>query len=349
VLIEIGIDSKFIFVSIQIGEIIGYQPNDLIGRNLLNLTHPEDKIVIEQAFEALKYIGDLLNIDFRLKHKKGFFVPVSLRGTLVKMEGQLRIIGVLSDVTDRKRIEAMMKKEVKQLKELEQIRTDLINRISHEFNTPLSSIMSGSDLLLTHFKERIQDDVLEIIDIINKGGYRLKDMVDNLLIAYRIESGEIKPELHRTNVIPLIKLCIKNIAYQANIRGVLLNVELLDELFIEMDDLLINKVIINLLSNAIKNTPSRGNVFVKFIDHKNYIDIIFEDSGVGITKKERTKLFKKFGKIERFGKGMDVDIEGPGLGLYIANEIVKLHKGEILVKSNGRNKGSKFIIRIYRN
>ncbi|KKN38662.1 hypothetical protein LCGC14_0751170 [marine sediment metagenome] len=110
---------------------------------------------------------------------------------------------------------------------------------------------------------------------------------------------------------------------------------------------MIKKAILNLLSNAVKNTLPNGNIFIKSIEHHNFIDIIIRDTGVGLTDKEIPILFKKFGKIERYGKGMDVDIEGPGLGLYIANEIVKLHIGEILVKSKGRNKGSTFILRLF--
>ena len=71
-----------------------------------------------------------------------------------------------------------------------------------------------------------------------------------------------------------------------------------------------------------------------------------EHTGIGFSPKEQEQLFKKFGKIERFGQGKDLDTEGPGFGLYIANEIVKLHDGEILVESKGRNKGSIFSIRL---
>ena len=79
------------------------------------------------------------------------------------------------------------------------------------------------------------------------------------------------------------------------------------------------------------------------------MDIIIKDTGIGLTHEERKYLFKRFGKIERYGKSLGVDIEGSGLGLYISKEIVKLHKGEIFVESKGRNKGAEFIIRLFKN
>ncbi|MFX1325908.1 MAG: sensor histidine kinase, partial [Promethearchaeota archaeon] len=73
-----------------------------------------------------------------------------------------------------------------------------------------------------------------------------------------------------------------------------------------------------------------------------------KDSGVGITEKEKAKLFEKFGKIERYGMDLDVDIEGSGFGLYISKEIVELHGGQISVESEGRNKGTTFKIRLFK-
>ena len=80
--------------------------------------------------------------------------------------------------------------------------------------------------------------------------------------------------------------------------------------------------------------------------YDGYIDISIRDTGVGLTEEEKPKLFKKFGKIERYGKGLDVDTEGSGLGLYISKKIVELHGGKVWVESEGRNKGSAFIIRL---
>ncbi|TFG26099.1 MAG: HAMP domain-containing histidine kinase [Promethearchaeota archaeon] len=73
-----------------------------------------------------------------------------------------------------------------------------------------------------------------------------------------------------------------------------------------------------------------------------YFLISVKDNGIGFTKEEKSQIFKRFGKIERYGKGWDVGIEGSGLGLYIAKKIIELHGGKIWVVSEGRDKGSTF-------
>ena len=104
----------------------------------------------------------------------------------------------------------------------------------------------------------------------------------------------------------------------------------------------IYEVIINLLSNAIKYTPPQGIIKIgSKIENNQYI-ISIEDNGIGFTEKEREKIFKKFGKIERYGKGLDVVSEGSGLGLYISKGIIELHGGQIWAESKGRDKGSTF-------
>ena len=100
----------------------------------------------------------------------------------------------------------------------------------------------------------------------------------------------------------------------------------------------------NILVNGIKYTPPEGKIRVQSeINEKDNIYIIaVEDNGIGLTEKEKDLIFKPFGKIERYGKGWDVDIEGSGLGLYISKKIIKLHGGKIWVESEGRDKGCIF-------
>ena len=349
VLLEAEPSGILTYISPQINNLIGYQSEVLIGLNFMDFVHLEDiNLFKEMAAKALE-TKKAVSIECRLKHIKGYFVPVSARWSMVEINNEFKVFGLVSDNTERKKIDNMIKREIKQLKELDQIRNNLIRRISHELNTPLISILNGSQFLLDSYNDQMSNEAISIVRIIYQGGYRLKEMVNNLITAYELETDQIQLNIKQENLIPIVRECVEEIIFQADKRKIFINIELSNELNIDIDRRMIKKVILNLLSNAIKNTLSNGNIFIKSIEHHNFIEIIIRDTGVGLTKKEKLFIFKKFGKIERFGKGMDVDIEGPGLGLYISSEIVKLHKGEILVKSKGRNKGSTFTIRLYLN
>ena len=80
--------------------------------------------------------------------------------------------------------------------------------------------------------------------------------------------------------------------------------------------------------------------------NKQYLVIDISDNGVGFTEEEKIRVFERFGKIERYGQGLDVDTEGSGLGLFISKEIIELHEGNISLISEGRNKGSTFKIKL---
>jgi signal transduction histidine kinase len=103
-------------------------------------------------------------------------------------------------------------------------------------------------------------------------------------------------------------------------------------------------VVLNLLSNAIKYTPPNGQITIKSRIQDGSFIVSVKDTGIGLTAEEKDKLFQKFGKIERYGQGLDVVSEGSGLGLYISKKIMELHGGTIWVESQGRSKGSTFNI-----
>jgi signal transduction histidine kinase len=103
----------------------------------------------------------------------------------------------------------------------------------------------------------------------------------------------------------------------------------------------------NLLTNAIKNTPPNGEISVNLTKNEDYAIIEVIDTGIGLTENEMEILFTRFGKIERYGEGLEyINIQGSGLGLYISKEIVDLHEGVIQAESEGRDKGSKFIVKL---
>ncbi|MCJ7647222.1 MAG: sensor histidine kinase [Candidatus Lokiarchaeota archaeon] len=121
------------------------------------------------------------------------------------------------------------------------------------------------------------------------------------------------------------------------------------EIYKNVDKIRIGQVITILLSNAIKNTPSKGLVKVTLKEVNNNIYLSIVDTGVGLTESDLDKLFKQFGKIERYGQKLDIDSEGSGLGLFISKEIIDLHGGTIWAESEGKNKGATFKIKLFKD
>ena len=138
----------------------------------------------------------------------------------------------------------------------------------------------------------------------------------------------------------------KNFTVAVKEKGLDLFLDIPDNLIIYSDKQRINQILINVIGNAIKYTPPNGRIIIKTEIKNNSIILSVRDNGIGFTADEKKIIFKQFGKIERYGQGWDVGIEGTGLGLYISKELIALHEGRIWVESEGRDKGSTFFFSI---
>jgi PAS domain S-box-containing protein len=258
-----------------------------------------------------------------------------------------RVAIFVREMTDRKKAVLLIKKEIQKLKELDQIRKNLISRVSHELKTPLVSVCGGTELLLNLSKNKFGKEDLELIELIEKGGKRLTRLVDNLLDITRIEYSKLELIKEPIDLIEIIRDCVKEMTYLIKKRDLKLEFDLSEEFILNIDKIRIEQVILNLLSNAIKNTPPKGIITIKSVRKGDWAEISVSDTGIGLTRAEMNRIFTRFGKIERYGEGLEyIDIQGSGLGLFISKEIMDLHEGQIRAESLGRNKGSTFIIKL---
>ena len=331
--------------------ILGYNKSEMIGKNYIdfNMVTPNQVLIIKRMYM------DLLNgkkpkpTEFQIKKKNGSMVWIFYQSSMIKLDNEIIIESIAQDITGKKKAENLIIEENKRLLELNKMKTELISRVSHELKTPITSIFGGTQILLELYKGQTGSEALQFIEIINRGGKRLKTLIENLLDASRIESEKMKLNLQQENIVEIVKSCINENRYLASKRNIILELNLPEVLNVEIDKIRIEQVITNLLSNAFKNTPKKGIIRIKLEEKGNAVYFKIKDTGIGLTKEEMGKLFTKFGKIERYGQKMDVDIEGSGLGLYISKEIVNLHGGHIWVESAGRNEGSTFWIKFFKS
>ncbi len=228
------------------------------------------------------------------------------------------------------------------LEEQNKLKTELLSRTSHELKTPLISIKGFTELLLTVHNSKLDTDMISMLEQIKEGSNRLEGLITSLLRSSKLDQRQLKLNTTTEDLSFLIKFCIKELQGLAELRNHTINLEIHEYLTANIDKERIYEVLSNILLNAIKYTPPGGVITIKSEVKKKFYIISVEDNGIGITEEEKKHLFKQFGKIERYGKGWDVDIEGSGLGLYISKKIIELHGGRIWIESKGRNEGSIF-------
>ncbi|MFX0004219.1 MAG: PAS domain S-box protein [Candidatus Hodarchaeota archaeon] len=347
-------DFQFMYVNQQFSDTLGYTSEEILNwkpKEFLKIIHPDDRDMVYTLAEEKYYgrNGVLANLQFRIFKKTNEVIWLEIISKTISYKGKLADLVSTLNINEKREAERIVLEENKKLLELNKMRKDIITRVSHELKTPLTSIYGASQILIKHLREKLDDDVLNFVEISHRGAIRLKKLVENLIDASRIETGKLVLKLSIENISNLVKECVDEMKYLTYNRKQIISLNVPDEIYFYVDKIRLQQVLTNILSNAIKNTPKNGTIHVKLAEKKNYIDIIIKDSGIGLTEKEKEILFEKFGKIERYGMDLGVDIEGSGLGLYISKEIIESHGGQIIVESKGRHKGASFIVRLYKN
>lgn len=219
---------------------------------------------------------------------------------------------------------------VTQLKELEKIRTDFIATISHEFKTPLTSIMMGTDVLADEGMGSLNEDQKQFIQAIREDSDRLAKLVNDLLELTRIETGRAIFKFKEYNIADIIECSIKPFYQLAELQDKNLYFNCSDDLPLVIADFeKITWVLNNLISNALKYTNAGDEISINASEKTDSIDITVKDTGMGIPEEYLDKVFEKFVQV----KDGDMEIRGTGLGLAVVKEIIEAHHGKIRCES----------------
>ncbi len=319
--------------------IIGKQFQDIDDFNTINSEF------ILNKFKNFKKRGQIEPFEFQYRDFKSEVRWLLIRVSLINPSEKPMVQVILQDITAIKRAELLEKQKVRKLEKLDQLKNQLLDRISHELKTPLVSIYGACQLLAEVLKDKGSEQVLKYINIALNGGERLRTLIKNLLESSQLESNMLKLKIKVFDLSQLVRECA-NLLYTSFIqRRLSLNLEIEDKIIIYGDRERVEQVILNLIYNAIKYTPPKGKITIVTKTSENFALLKIQDTGIGFTSEEKKRLFTKFGKIEKYGEGYDIDTEGTGLGLYITKSIIELHGAEISAESRGKDMGSTFTIR----
>lgn len=243
--------------------------------------------------------------------------------------------------TDNENLGAVtIMQDITKFKELDELKTDFISNVSHEFRTPLTSICMAVGLLLEG-KADINEDQSELLTIIKEDSDKLDNLVSELLDLSKMKSGKIEMEISDIDINDVISQVQRAFKIQLEERNIVLNIDtngILRKVKGDMNK--ISWVIANLIGNALRYTKTDGTgiIEIKAREVNNIMLISVSDNGEGIADEYQKVIFEKFIQI----KDKNGETSGSsGLGLAICKEIVKVHGGDIWVDST-EGEGSKF-------
>ncbi len=337
------VDSIILIDSIN-GEIVDFneQMHKTLGytRDEFEKLRIPDFDLMENEEDYKTYLEKVVNIgsdSFETKYitKTGEIKDILVKVKAIEIEDKIFLHSIIRDITKERQVK-------KQTEEINTLKSELLKRTSHKLKTPLISIIGFTDLLLELHRDKFDTEIISILDEIKHGTERLEAIINKLLETSLLESGYMLLNPKKEDLSFLIKFCVRNLRGLAETRNQFIYLNIYDKIILDFEKEKIHEVISHLIINALKFTPSYGEIKIQTDFRDDFAVFSVKDNGIGFTKEEKKKIFKKFGKIERYGQGWNIGIEGTGMGLYTSKKIVELHGGEIWVESSGRNNGSKF-------
>lgn len=320
---EISIHGQYLYVSPNYKDVLGYEPQELIGTNITNYINPEDYNIKSFNFNP-NFETALIHIIFRFKHKNGEWLwSECTKKSYRTASDEIRWVMVTRDITYRKKVE----EELIKANKLESIGL-LAGGIAHDFNNILNILWGNISLIKLMVNSK--DDIYKRLQIIDKGFQRARELCQQLT-TFAKGGAPIKKI---TSIVDLLK---ESANFTMRSTNVSFNLNFVEPLWpVEVDEGQINQVFNNLIINAIEAMPNGGKLEAKIeniiINEMNdltlrkgkYIKITLMDTGNGIPMEILPKIFDPYFTTKQ---------RGTGLGLTTTYSIIKKHEGNILVDS----------------
>ncbi len=319
-------DNKILLMNPAAEKALGVTEQDALHRHFLEIVRREDIFsAIQSTRNGETEKREPLDISVKnQEHMLHFRVTFNTIGD--QEHGEVGVITLLQDITH--------------LKEIDQLKSDFVAMVSHEFRTPLTSITMAVGLLLDGTTGESNPKQRALVESIQEDCHRLSDLVTELLDLSKIEAGIMEVDFKRCRIQEILEVAMKPFVKPAQEKGVQLLVEVDENLpSFRADFNKIIWVVSNLIGNALRYTPSdrRGEIGISAHVEEEMMVISVSDNGSGIQPDQLGHVFEKYVQFPNESGAMG----SVGLGLAISKQIVVAHGGEIHARSEP-GKGSVF-------
>jgi PAS domain S-box-containing protein len=338
-LVTCTMEQKIMYINPAFEKIVGFSEKNLLKQPIINYFSDQSKNKLVEISNDLihsrgKKKKHIENMELELISAAGEVIPVSTYAfPFIQQKSSKGYFLVLNDL--------------RLVKKLERLKADFNSMIVHDLRSPLNVIQGFIELIRTRVVGEVNEEQEELLDIAKENVKKVLNLVDNFLVASKLEVGKfgIEPKVGELNAI--LDRIVENHKILLKNKNVILDTKLNKNLpLLYFDSLRIEQVMNNLLSNAVKYSPENSKISIKTDlfpkkikgEEKFFARIGVADMGPGISSDKMQTVFEKYEQVdsEMFPKS-----SGTGLGLAICKEIVNLHGGEIWVESE-KKKGTIF-------
>lgn len=330
---------EYIFVEGKELDDLGISSERMLGEQIFHSYNPEERKLLQGHLKKV-YQGKNASFEtvFKGRNYMNHAVP------LPDAKGEINfILLVLENITDRKQAEKKNQEALDKERELNELKSTFVSIASHEFRTPLSTILSSASLIGQYQQEDQQEKRLKHIDRIKSSVANLTQILNDFLSLTKLEEGRVEHKPEKFGIEKFSReICQdmqaiakpgQHIVYQHNGN--------IDQ--VNLDKNFLKNILINLISNAIKYSGEGQNINFSTELNDHQLNIFIRDNGIGIPKEEQHHLFDRF-----FRARNATNIQGTGLGMNIVKRYLDLMKGSIEFDSQ-LNTGTTFKITIPAN
>src|SRR5215204_25921 len=334
------LEGRVLSVNPWAARVLGYPQNSLVGINIRDGLLPEYRVKFDEYLRTVTTEGSARGV-MKVRTATGETRLWEYYNTL-RTEGVEKPIvrGMAHDATERREALKREKEARMEAEAANRVKDEFLSTLSHELRTPLTAIMGWADLLL--HDEVDPDKKPQAIETIFRNANSQCQLINDLLEVSRIITGKLRLEFVSCELDSVIEAAAESIRPTAEAKGVRLQVLLepgVGPVFGDRERL--QQIVWNLLSNGVKFTRKGGLVQITLQRINSHIEIVVNDSGIGIKPDFLPHVFDRF----RQADGSTTRIYGGlGLGLAIVRHLVELHGGTVAADSAGEDRGAKFTV-----
>lgn len=336
-----NVDRRIVWVNDKYVEMTGFSRDELIGQSS-RMFYDSEEAYLESGRESLAALlkEGVYTSECEIRRRNGEPFWVILSGRCV-IEGypDRGIIWSILDITARRKAEYDTRSALERQTELNELRSRFVSMTSHEFRTPLATILSSAELLRYYDGRMSEEDRVETLASIETSVHRMTRMLERVLLIGQSDAQMLEFQPSELHTDRLCKDIVAAATYEQP-EGVKRLTYVFDSKrsTCHFDEKLLRHIFSNLLSNAIKYSPHGGMVRFYVSDAGDKTRFEVTDEGIGIPAAEIPHLFESFHRASNVG-----NIPGTGLGLSIVKKSVDLHGGTIAVSSM-QGKGTRFTV-----